>query len=507
MIKVDSYLRQIAQAVTTKSIQTGQQPAAVTDATGTNIEVKESNVSVATDIGILDFGTGFDITAASGEAEVAMDLSEVQHDTLGGLADDDHTQYILVAGTRAFTGDQSMAGFDLTNVTELTGAASVPLTLISNETDGATNDAFIFNANIGGAPTDGFAYLSMGYDNSGYVEQFKFQHDATFGPSIGVDSGSTWRGFVGYPGTSGRWTGIAMQAAILRFRVNDNNSFDVTDDSLAPLNTSTFSFNSKLAGRTTTVPVYRFGVATANTAGAIYQIWNNATWTGNAEWEVDYLGVTTQEGSVKFRNATSFTMELTGTPTANRVITFQDVAGTVYVGGGTDVAVADGGTGASTAQAGFDALSPVTTQGDTIFRDASNNTRLAIGTAFQYKRTNSGATAPEWYTLEHHPSITIEDPVENDLFGMWITNKAITVTEIQAICEGGTSVVCNIEHAATVTAAGTLIDQITPTTSIVSETTITSPNVAANQVISINLGTVTGSVNSVTVTVYYRENA
>jgi hypothetical protein len=44
-----------------------------------------------------------------------------------------------------------------------------------------------------------------------------------------------------------------------------------------------------------------------------------------------------------------------------------------------DLAVADGGTGASTATAGFDNLSPVTTRGDIIYRDASNNVRLAVG--------------------------------------------------------------------------------------------------------------------------------
>lgn len=35
---------------------------------------------------------------------------------LTGLSDDDHTQYILAAGTRAFTGDQSMGGNQLTNL-------------------------------------------------------------------------------------------------------------------------------------------------------------------------------------------------------------------------------------------------------------------------------------------------------------------------------------------------------------------------------------------------------
>jgi hypothetical protein len=66
----------------------------------------------------------------------------------------------------------------------------------------------------------------------------------------------------------------------------------------------------------------------------------------------------------------------------------------VYKSGGTDVAVADGGTGQSTATAGFNALSPTTTRGDLITRDASNNVRLAIGAADTVLKTNG--TDPSW---------------------------------------------------------------------------------------------------------------
>lgn len=38
------------------------------------------------------------------------------HGDVLGLGDDDHPQYILAAGTRAFSGHQSMGGFNLTNV-------------------------------------------------------------------------------------------------------------------------------------------------------------------------------------------------------------------------------------------------------------------------------------------------------------------------------------------------------------------------------------------------------
>lgn len=42
--------------------------------------------------------------------------------------------------------------------------------------------------------------------------------------------------------------------------------------------------------------------------------------------------------------------------------------------------VANGGTGATTAVAGFDALSPVTTKGDLIVKGATSNVRQAVGT-------------------------------------------------------------------------------------------------------------------------------
>lgn len=46
----------------------------------------------------------------------------LDHGFLAGLADDDHTQYILVTGTRAFTGNQSMGSNKLTNLAAATTA-------------------------------------------------------------------------------------------------------------------------------------------------------------------------------------------------------------------------------------------------------------------------------------------------------------------------------------------------------------------------------------------------
>lgn len=51
-----------------------------------------------------------------------VNQGNIDHGSIGGLSDDDHAQYILVAGTRAFTADQSMGGFKLTNVATPVGA-------------------------------------------------------------------------------------------------------------------------------------------------------------------------------------------------------------------------------------------------------------------------------------------------------------------------------------------------------------------------------------------------
>lgn len=61
------------------------------------------------------------------------------------------------------------------------------------------------------------------------------------------------------------------------------------------------------------------------------------------------------------------------------------------------VAIAQGGTGQTTANAGFNALSPMTTGGDLIYGGASGvATRLANGSAGQVLISGGGTSAPSW---------------------------------------------------------------------------------------------------------------
>ena len=71
------------------------------------------------------------------------------------------------------------------------------------------------------------------------------------------------------------------------------------------------------------------------------------------------------------------------------------VTGTVVPS--TAIAVANGGTGAATATAAYNALAPTTTRGDITKRGATNNERLAVGAAG--KILVSDGTDPSWGDL------------------------------------------------------------------------------------------------------------
>jgi hypothetical protein len=89
----------------------------------------------------------------------------------------------------------------------------------------------------------------------------------------------------------------------------------------------------------------------------------------------------------------SFNLSLTPTTLgASRTVTFQDVSGTVYVSGGTDVTLADGGTNAS--------LTAV--NGGVVYSTSSAMAITAAGSAGQVL-TSNGAASPTWSTLNASP--------------------------------------------------------------------------------------------------------
>lgn len=75
------------------------------------------------------------------------------------------------------------------------------------------------------------------------------------------------------------------------------------------------------------------------------------------------------------------------------------------------VAISNGGTGNSSASAAFDALSPTTTRGDIIYRNATTNTRLAVGAA-NYALLSNG-TDPVWGQVSLTAGVTGTLPATN----------------------------------------------------------------------------------------------
>ena len=111
--------------------------------------------------------------------------------------------------------------------------------------------------------------------------------------------------------------------------------------------------------------------------------------------------------------STSLNSWVTGT--ANRVTVADDGDGTITLSGPQDLHTAasptfaaltlsspltipNGGTGQTTAPAAFNALSPLTTQGDILYRNAATNTRLAPGTAGQVLQSGGAGANPSWVT-------------------------------------------------------------------------------------------------------------
>jgi hypothetical protein len=124
----------------------------------------------------------------------------------------------------------------------------------------------------------------------------------------------------------------------------------------------------------------------ANDQGDITGITATSPLTGGGTSGAVTVGIqdalTTQKGAVQLSDSTSTTSSiLASTPTATKAA--YDLANAAI------------------------AKSTVTTAGDIIYRNATVPTRLAIGTAGQVLKVNSGATAPEWANASAASGMTL----------------------------------------------------------------------------------------------------
>jgi hypothetical protein len=87
----------------------------------------------------------------------------------------------------------------------------------------------------------------------------------------------------------------------------------------------------------------------------------------------------------------------------------QNTTGTASNVTGT-VAIINGGTGQTTQTAAFDALSPLTTKGDLIGHNGTDNVRVAVGTnGLVLTADSSTATGVAWSAAGGGSALTIQD--------------------------------------------------------------------------------------------------
>jgi len=133
------------------------------------------------------------------------------------------------------------------------------------------------------------------------------------------------------------------------------------------------------------------------------------------------------------------------TPGADKCLKVDTSDNFSFAGGA--LAVASGGTGATTSQGAINALSQLTTNGDVLYHNGTNSTRLARGTDGQC--LTSTATSIQWGSCVAVRSVTYIAGADNastaladadDQNGFWVNDLGRTyrVTRVWVQSDGGT---------------------------------------------------------------------
>jgi hypothetical protein len=134
---------------------------------------------------------------------------------------------------------------------------------------------------------------------------------------------------------------------------------------------------------------------------------------------------------------------------------------------GTTIAIANGGTGQTTQTTAFDALSPLTTTGDTLYYNGTHNVRLGIGSTGQVLTVAGGI--PSWATPVITPSeitltnnhilvgnasnVAADVAMSGDV--SIVASGATTIQKIQGTTVSGTTGTGNVVFSASPTFTGT----------------------------------------------------
>lgn len=100
--------------LTDHGILLGSGTGAVTPlASATNGQLPIGSTGVDPVLAVLTAGALISIANGAGSITIAVIESNIDHGSIAGLTDDDHTQYLLVDGSREMTGDLSAPGYNI----------------------------------------------------------------------------------------------------------------------------------------------------------------------------------------------------------------------------------------------------------------------------------------------------------------------------------------------------------------------------------------------------------
>jgi|TARA_R100001530_G_scaffold2201_4_gene3702 hypothetical protein len=156
----------------------------------------KGNIIVGRGVNSLDaltVGSNGQVIIADSTEGLGLKWGALDHGDLDGLGDDDHTQYILVAGTRAFTGEQSMGTNKLTNVVDPTADQDAATKKYVDDNAGGFKTGILTRTNANGTGDQTVAHGLGSVPNGIIIVAFQASSNSTiqsYGSAISTSSES-----------------------------------------------------------------------------------------------------------------------------------------------------------------------------------------------------------------------------------------------------------------------------------------------------------------------------